>query len=114
MSSDTPTILKKILARKHEEIAERSALVSIAQLIEKVQSAEKPRGFAAALAAKLAAGPPIALAQSKRMLNNSMNVTLEEALDDEGVAQTVNFGTKDTPEAIAAWMEKRNPVFKGR
>jgi len=26
----------------------------------------------------------------------------------------VNFGTKDTPEAIAAWMEKRNPVFKGR
>ena len=41
-------------------------------------------------------------------------VTLEEALDDEGVAQTVNFGTKDTPEAIAAWMEKRNPVFKGR
>ena len=43
-----------------------------------------------------------------------MNVTLEEALDDEGVAQTVNFGTKDTSEAIAAWMEKRNPVFKGR
>ena len=63
---------------------------------------------------RLIALPPIALAQSKRMLNNSMNVTLEEALDDEGVAQTVNFGTKDTPEAIAAWMEKRNPVFKGR
>ena len=63
---------------------------------------------------RLIALPPIALAQSKRMLNNSMNVTLEEALDDEGVAQTVNFGTKDTPEAIAAWMEKRSPVFKGR
>ena len=29
MSSDTPTYLKMILARKHEEIAERSALVSI-------------------------------------------------------------------------------------
>lgn len=43
--------------------------------------------------------------QSKRLLNNTMNVTLEEALDDEGAAQTVNFGTKDTPEAIMAWAE---------
>ena len=63
---------------------------------------------------RLLAMPPIALAQSKRMLNNAMNVTLEEALDDEGTAQTVNFSTKDTPEAIAAFLEKRAPVFKGR
>lgn len=65
-------------------------------------------------AQRLLALPPIALAQTKRLLNNAMNVTLEEALDDEGTAQTVNFGTKDTPEAIAAWVEKRDPVFKGR
>ena len=65
-------------------------------------------------AQRLLAMPPIAVGQSKRLLNNAMNVTLEEALDDEGVAQTVNFGTKDTPEAIAAWMEKRSPNFKGR
>ncbi|MFM7870279.1 MAG: enoyl-CoA hydratase-related protein, partial [Actinomycetota bacterium] len=70
--------------------------------------------FVADWTRRLVALPPIALAQSKRMLNNAMNVTLEEALDDEGVAQTVNFGTKDTPEAIAAWVEKRDPVFKGR
>jgi len=63
---------------------------------------------------KLAAMPPIAIAQTKRMLNNAMNVTLEEALDDEGAAQTVNFGTKDTAEAIAAFTEKRDPVFRGR
>lgn len=65
-------------------------------------------------AEKLLALPPIALAQTKRLLNNAMNVTLEEALDDEGTAQTVNFGTKDTPEAIAAWVEKRAPKFQGR
>jgi 2-(1,2-epoxy-1,2-dihydrophenyl)acetyl-CoA isomerase len=64
--------------------------------------------------ARLLALPPIALAQSKRMLNNSMHVTLEEALDDEGTAQSVNFGTKDTAEAISAWMQKRTPQFKGR
>lgn len=64
-------------------------------------------------AKRLAAGPPIALALTKRMLNNAMNVTLEEALDDEGAAQTVNFGTKDTLEAMEAFMQKREPKFKG-
>lgn len=64
-------------------------------------------------ARKLAAGPPIALALTKRMLNNSLNVTMEEALDDEGAAQTVNFGTKDTMEAMEAFVQKREPKFKG-
>jgi len=65
-------------------------------------------------AQRLAAGPPIALAQTKRMLNNSFAVTLEQALEDEGWAQTVNFGTQDTPEAIRAFVEKREPRFQGR
>jgi 2-(1,2-epoxy-1,2-dihydrophenyl)acetyl-CoA isomerase len=64
-------------------------------------------------ARRLAAGPPIALAQTKRLLNNSLAVTMEEALDDEGAAQTVNFGTRDTPEAIRAFVEKRDPRFTG-
>jgi enoyl-CoA hydratase/carnithine racemase len=70
--------------------------------------------FVAGWAARLAAGPPIALAMTKRMLDNSMQVTLEEALDDEGVAQTVNFGTADTTEAMKAFVEKREPKFQGR
>lgn len=65
-------------------------------------------------AGRLAAGPPIALAMTKRLLNNSTGVTLEEALDDEGLSQTVNFGTRDTREAVTAFMEKREPTFEGR
>ncbi len=65
-------------------------------------------------ARRLAGGPPIALAMSKRLLNNSFNVTLEEALDDEGLSQTVNFGTKDTAEAVMAFLDKRDPSFRGR
>jgi enoyl-CoA hydratase/carnithine racemase len=64
--------------------------------------------------AELVAGPPIALAMTKRMLNNSFNVTLEEALDDEGVAQTVNLGTADNREAVEAFLAKRPPRFEGR
>ena len=70
--------------------------------------------FVAGWAARLLAGPPIALAQTKRMLNNSFAVTMEQALDDEGAAQTVNFGTKDTIEAVRAFIEKREPRFEGR
>lgn len=70
--------------------------------------------FVATWAARLAAGPPIALAMTKRMLHNSLQVTLEEALDDEGVCQTVNLTTSDTAEAIKAFVEKREPRFEGR
>lgn len=65
-------------------------------------------------ATRLAAGPPIALAMTKRLLNNSLNVTLEEALDDEGLSQTVNFATRDTIEAISAFAQRREPSFEGR
>ncbi len=71
-------------------------------------------GFVDAWAQRLAAGPPIALAMTKRLLNNSSNVTLEQALEDEGQSQAVNFGTADTREAVAAFLDKREPVFRGR
>jgi len=83
-------------------------------LVNRVVADEKLDAFVDDWATRLAAGPPIALAQTKRMLNNAMNVTLEEALDDEGAAQSVNFATKDTLEAMSAFAEKREPKFTGR
>jgi len=83
-------------------------------LVNRVVPDDELDAFVDAWAARLVASPPIALAQTKRMLNNAMNVTMEEALDDESAAQTVNFGTKDTMEAITAFMEKREPKFIGR
>ena len=66
MSSDTPTILKKILARKREEIAERSAIVSAEELLVRAGSASAPRGFAAAMAAKIAVGESAVIAEIKK------------------------------------------------
>ena len=82
-------------------------------LVNRVLPDAELDAFVDGWAKRLAAGPPIALALTKRMLNNAMNVTMEEALDDEGAAQTVNFGTKDTLEAMEAFMQKREPKFKG-
>jgi 2-(1,2-epoxy-1,2-dihydrophenyl)acetyl-CoA isomerase len=83
-------------------------------LVNRVVADDDLDAFVDDWAARLAAGPPIALAMTKRMLDNAMNVTLEEALDDEGAAQTVNFSTKDTAEAISAFVAKRPPEFRGR
>lgn len=65
------------------------------------------------VAATIAAGPPIALANSKRYLNNASNISLFQALEAEGLGQGVNFATRDTKEAMQAFVEKRAPVFEG-
>jgi 2-(1,2-epoxy-1,2-dihydrophenyl)acetyl-CoA isomerase len=83
-------------------------------LVNRVVPHDELDAFVDDWAKKLAAGPPLALAMSKRMLNNAFSVSLSEALDAESMAQTVNFGSKDTREAIQAFLEKRQPVFRGR
>jgi len=65
-------------------------------------------------ARKLAQGPPIALSMTKKLLDNGLNVTMAQALEDEARSQTVNFFTEDTTEAMRAFAEKREPRFKGR
>jgi 2-(1,2-epoxy-1,2-dihydrophenyl)acetyl-CoA isomerase len=83
-------------------------------LVNRVVADDQLDAFVDDWASRLAEGPPIALAMSKRLLNNSMHVTMEEALDDEGMAQTINFASADTMEAMAAFVDRRPPVFNGR
>ena len=83
-------------------------------LVNRVVAHDELDAFVDDWAARLAAGPPLALAMSKRMLTNAFSVTLSEALDAEAMAQSVNVASKDTREAIAAFLEKREAVFRGR
>ena len=63
---DTPTILKKILSRKHEEVAERSAKISLAVLHEQASDMPACRGFAAAMQSKVAQDLPAVIAEVKK------------------------------------------------
>ena len=63
---NTPDILKKIVARKHEEIAERADAVPIGMLRERLGDADPPRGFVAALQARVDAGAAAVIAEIKK------------------------------------------------
>ena len=47
-------------------------------------------------------------------LGGNVNVSMEQALEDEGRSQSMNFSSQDAAEAIAAFTEKREPVFRGK
>tara|TARA_B110000003_G_scaffold223556_1_gene223961 strand:- start:1210 stop:2010 length:801 start_codon:yes stop_codon:yes gene_type:complete len=66
MSTETPTILKKILARKREEIIEHSAIIPESMLVEKIHKASAPRGFTQAIIDKIAAGDAAVIAEVKK------------------------------------------------
>lgn len=70
-------------------------------------------GFVADLAARLAAGPPVAMALNKEMLHAGSTSSLAEALEREASAQLVNFVT-DAPAARQAFLDKTDPTFDGR
>ncbi len=62
----TPTILKKIIARKLEEVAERQKTVTLAEQIVRAQAQPAARGFVAAIERKLAAGDAAVIAEIKK------------------------------------------------
>lgn len=66
------------------------------------------------LAARFAQGPPLAYAAIKRTLYASPHNTLEQQLDLERDTQGALGRSEDYREGVAAFMEKRPAVFKGK
>ncbi len=66
IETSTPTVLKKIIKRKHEEIAERSKKTPVTELHKLIKLQTEPRGFIASLRNKLAAGDSAVIAEVKK------------------------------------------------
>src|ERR1700722_12555248 len=99
-----------VLLAETIDAAEARAL----NLVTWVVSAAEIDALVTDVADRLVAGPAIALAQSKALLNEGADRTLRDALGNEARAQVVNFGTADAGEAYAAFAERREPSFTGR
>ncbi|MBA3235849.1 MAG: enoyl-CoA hydratase/isomerase family protein [Chloroflexi bacterium] len=82
-------------------------------LVARVVSPETLAEEARALAVRLAALAPVALAHTKRALERSWSVDLDTALEDEAHRQGIAGATADHAEGMQAFLEKRPPRFTG-
>ena len=66
MAVNAPTILRRILARKREEVAERQAGNSLGSLEQRIAQQSAARGFAVAMQHRIAGGEPAVIAEVKK------------------------------------------------
>ncbi|OXM72822.1 MULTISPECIES: enoyl-CoA hydratase/isomerase family protein [Amycolatopsis] len=102
-----------------KRLALRAEMIGAAEahdlgLVTWIQPDGELDSFVDGLAAELAEAPPIALALSKRLLEEGASRTLREALEGEARAQTVNFATEDAPAAFEAFLSKTEAAYTGR
>lgn len=85
-----------------------------AGLVAEITIPELTLERAIALAKLIASKPPLAVKQAKEVLLKAFETHLDTGMQYERKAFTVLSGTEDRNEGIAAFFEKRKPVFKGR
>ena len=90
--------------------ADAVAMGLVSELVEADQLDSRVRE----IVEKLVAAAPIAQTLAKRLLNAGSVSTMAEALEAEGIAQSVNLLSDDAREARDAFVNKRPPVFRGR
>jgi 2-(1,2-epoxy-1,2-dihydrophenyl)acetyl-CoA isomerase len=83
-------------------------------LVSRVVPAASFRQEVTALASRLSSLPTLAIAATKALLRQSLHLTLDEALNQEAIAQAAMGQTQDHLEGVNAFVEKREPRFEGR
>jgi enoyl-CoA hydratase/carnithine racemase len=66
------------------------------------------------VAKQIAARAPLAIQAAKKSVNAAFETSLEAGLDVERQAFAALFSTEDQREGMAAFLEKRRPVWKGK
>jgi len=82
-------------------------------IVNRVVAAAEFRREVADLARRVAAQPPVQISIVKKQLNQSLSVSMAEALELEDIAQALAFQSADTREAMLAYFERREPRFTG-
>ncbi|VXC77430.1 enoyl-CoA hydratase-related protein [Sphingomonas sp. 8AM] len=95
-----------------ERVSAEEALA--AGLVTRVVDDAQVLGQTQQLAAKLAAGPSVAIGMIRKQVAAALSLDLDQSLAVERENQTRAGHTRDFAEAVRAFVEKRQPVFEGR
>jgi enoyl-CoA hydratase/carnithine racemase len=83
-------------------------------LVSQVVAPDRLLDEARAIAARIASNPPHAVRMTKRLLREAQGMTLKAVLEMSAAYQALAHETEDHDEAVAAFMDKRAPLFGGR
>jgi len=83
-------------------------------LVQEVVPAGYLMARAKEIAAKIASNGPIPVRISKKALNQSIYVSLEAALETEAEAVNTCFASQDMRDGVAAFLDKKKPVFNNK
>lgn len=86
----TPTILKRIVARKHQEVAERSVHTSLSVLQQQAGTQTECRGFVNSMQARLAVGQSAVIAEAKKA--SPSKGVIREQFDPAAIAASYQAG----------------------
>ncbi len=90
MSAPTPTILREIIARKWQEVSDRTAACSVSELQRRIDTQTPCRGFAASMQQRVAAGQSAVIAEAKRA--SPSNGVIRESFDPAAIARSYRQG----------------------
>lgn len=115
----TVSLTQLVGLRKAMEIALLNPVIPAAKALEMglVTRVVKDASLvdeALGVARQLAAGAPMALAATKRLIWSGVGRSVEAAMPEENNTQALLCGTQDSLEGLLAVIEKRAPQFKGR
>lgn len=82
-------------------------------LVNRVVPADQLKAEARGLATKLAAKAPLALRAAKDAVDYGAEMSLDVALEFENRLFAIVSGSEDRAEGVAAFLEKRQPEWKG-
>ena len=83
-------------------------------LVSEVAPADQFGNRVTALATEIARGPSLAIELNKRLAQEAFSRTLEEQIELEEYLQGITHKSEDAVEGRKSFLEKREPVFKGR